>query len=664
VNVQKDSFAELDIRVVVLVGGRDFGRCPLAARLPTALWPVSDKPALQRLLGHLAAEGLKRVVVCCGQDVAAQVQAACADAPIPVTFVVEELASGTAGCLRDAAASDPGDLLVVFSSSMMAPPPLSELVAAHLASGAEMTVVFNPSREHGSACGPPAEIYLCQPKILNHIPTGGYSDIKEGLIPSLLQAGGKIRPVVLDREVGNFRDRRGYLRAMSVLLGGRAWSDADDGPHAPAEVGLVRRGADTFVHPTARVCGPVVLADQAQIRAGAVVLGPAMIGSRTVLGENSVVARSALWAGARVDAGSEVCESIIDYDVAVPAGLAVTDRVWTAELSDAHGCWWKRWRAGGLTGPAGNRLSSGLSRLAERLPAWVPVSPEQLTYGLAAAALLLAFLWSYGPTFADLFTVWCRSDEYSSGLLVPFLTLYILWSRREELAALSLRPAVLWGSGMFLLVQAIRGTGLFLGYLSAERLSLILSLVALVLLLMGWPSLKKLATILVFLCLMLPWPNRAQAAVALPLQSWATTSAVFCLELIGYEVARDGNVIHIGDSSVAVAEACNGLRMVTAFFVISGLVVLLVRRAWWEKLVILVSSLPIALLCNTLRLAITAVMFTIVQGEIWEQRFHDWGGYAMMPLALAMVVGELWILARLTTPPTELEPLVISRRRA
>jgi exosortase len=183
-----------------------------------------------------------------------------------------------------------------------------------------------------------------------------------------------------------------------------------------------------------------------------------------------------------------------------------------------------------------------------------------------------------------------------------------------------------------------------------------------VLLVLGWKYLGRVATVLLFLCLMLPWPNRIQNAVTLPLQRWSTTSAVFCLELVGYEVRQDGNVIHIGGTSVAVAEACNGLRMIMAFFVISGLVALLVKRTWWEKLVILASSLPIAFLCNTLRLATTAWFFTFIKGQGWEQRFHDWGGYAMMPLALALVVGELWLLARLTTAPAHREPAIVSRR--
>jgi exosortase len=136
------------------------------------------------------------------------------------------------------------------------------------------------------------------------------------------------------------------------------------------------------------------------------------------------------------------------------------------------------------------------------------------------------------------------------------------------------------------------------------------------------------------------------------------------LEVIGYQVARDGNVIGIGETNVAVAEACNGLRMVTAFLVISALVVLLVKRAWWEKLIVLASSLPIALLCNTLRLTVTAMFFTVLKGDYVKELFHDFGGYAMMPVALALVVGEFWLLRRLVTPQTEMQPMIIARRES
>ncbi|MHC4560637.1 MAG: exosortase/archaeosortase family protein, partial [Planctomycetota bacterium] len=272
----------------------------------------------------------------------------------------------------------------------------------------------------------------------------------------------------------------------------------------------------------------------------------------------------------------------------------------------------------------------------------------------------IAFLWSYWHGLVDLWNMWQISDEYSSGLLVPFLAVYILWSKRHDIAQCRIRPCY-WGLFAFAFAQAVRIFGLFFMYGSAERLSIALTIAALVLLLFGWQLFRKISPILLFLCLMLPPPNRIHDAVALPLQRWATVSAVFCLEMI-YEVVKDGNIIRIGDASVAVLEACNGLRMVTAFFVIGGFVVLLVERAWWEKLIVLVSSLPIALLCNTVRLAITAVFFTVIEGENWEKIFHDFGGYAMMPLALAAIVAELWLLAKLTTLPTKEETIVITRQ--
>jgi len=305
-------------------------------------------------------------------------------------------------------------------------------------------------------------------------------------------------------------------------------------------------------------------------------------------------------------------------------------------------------------------MRSYFDRLAARRPEGAPRSGNYLVYASGSLIVLAALLWSYWPTITDLIREWNRSDEYSCGVLVPFLTAYVLWLRRRDLRSLPVRPALLLGLGGFLLAQAVRALGLDF-YSFAERFSMVLSLAALVLLVLGWKYLAKLVPILLFLCLMLPWPHRVQGIVTLPLQRWSTTSAVFCLELAGYEVRQDGNEIGIGTVHVAVAEACNGLRMITAFFVISGLVVLLVKRTWWEKLLILASSLPIAFLCNTLRLAATAVCFTIIKGADVEQWFHDWAGYAMMPLALAMVVGELWLLARLTTPPLAIEPAVISR---
>ncbi len=524
-----------------------------------------------------------------------------------------------------------------------------------------MTVVFNPGRPDDESLGSSAGIFLCRPQVLRHIPEGGYADIKEGVIPTILRAGGVVRPHVLERPVGNFRDRQGYLDAIATLLHGEGLDSLDLGTCESSQGGPILQGVGATVHPEARICGPALIGDHAAVREGAVVIGPAVIGPNAVVGENSTVVRSVLWAGAHVGRCCEIRESILDDHVRMADGAAVIGRAVPALFSVGGD-------EGDVPSPRGSVGGVGIVR--SFLDRWTGRSPEgktlptgPVTAILGGAALLVALLWSYWPTMGDLFRTWRTSEEYSSGMLVPLLAIYVIWSHRQEMSSMALRPVLFWGVVALLFAQVCRGLGLYYMYQSGERLSLILSAAALVLLMMGSGYLKKLWPVLVFLCLMLPWPARIQAAISLPLQRWATSSAVFCLELGGWDIVRRGNTIQIEGIPLFVAEGCNGLRMITAFFVISALVALLTRRAWWEKLTVLLSSVPIALLCNTVRLVVTALLYTVVQSDAGRKWIHDLDGYAMMPLALAMVVGELWLLSRLITPPMEVEPAIVSRRQ-
>lgn len=654
----------VDIRAVVLVGRQDFGRCPLAARLPAALWPIAGKPVVERLLCHLADEGVRNVALCCGRDILASVGAVRHDSRLAVRLVTEELSSGTAGCLRDATGADPGDLIIVFSGSIVCPPPIRGLVESHMTSQADLTVVFNPDLSSASSHASPAEIYLCRPDILKHIPAGGYCDIKEGLIPAILRAGGTVKRAVLSMDAGNFHGQAGFMHAMFLYLRSDAVATDAYVFHERSDKRVSPIACGEGVDPEARIYGPVAIADGVQIAKGAVIVGPAILDRDVRVGPDSIVAASALWEGAEVGANCEVRQSLIERDGVVYDGSVVTEQAVPAGKNVLS-----RRRLDRRIRSARKyieqlrvRAERCWGQVAAKRPAWAAVSPTHIAYIFAGALFGAAFLWSYWPTVGDLWEEW-QTDEYSAGLLVPFLTLYVLWTHRERLARVPVKPAIVSGVAAFAIAQTVRGLGLYKLYSSAEMFSIILSVTALVILLLGWPFLRKLVPVVVFLCLMLPWPHRVQAQITLPLQGWATDSAVFCLESMGYEVAARGNVIEIGQTSVAVAEACNGLRMITAFLVISGLVVLLVDRAWWEKLIVLASSLPVAMFCNTLRLTITAILYTIFESDSIRKLLHDSGGFAMMPLALALVIGELWLLKRLVTPQAQAQPAIIARRK-
>lgn len=668
-----------NVKAVVLVGSRDFGRCSLASRLPTALWPVLGKPVLERLLSHLANQGIRQVVVCSNGEGRLLAETIHADERLELKFHDELLPVGTAGCIRDAADQESEELIIVLPASITCPPDIDPLISEHRRGGAHLTVMLNPCREKGSHTEQASGIYVCNSRILQHIPRVGYFDIKEGLIPNILSAGNTIHAAELRYGAGNFRDSRGYLHAISrymVEIAPNQRGDSESCKNVESEEVWIAPNAS--IESGSRVYGPAVIMDGATVGAGAVVLGPAVIECKATVSKNTVIANSVLWTGARVGPNCRIEESVIDRDAIVRGGAVVHARAVASTsrqglglivictgvlpllvLCSAIGRMLRSVRDGANSLKCS--LQSPLEKGSQELPDWARFDRKTLSIFFASIIVLIAFVWSYGPGLADLWRLWNESDEYSSGLLVPLLAAYILWSRRNEFAQCSFKLSA-WGLLAFVLAQVTRLLGLFLMYSSAERLSIVLSIAALTLLLAGRQFFRKVSPILLFLCLMLPWPDSIQNYIGLNLQSYATSSAVFCLEVIGYGVIPEGNVIHIGDVSVAVAEACNGLRMITAFFVISGLVVLLVKRAWWEKLIVLVSSLPIALLCNTARLVITAIFFTVLEGEYWEDVFHDFGGYAMMPLALAAVVGELWLLAKLTTLPVEEEAIIITRQ--
>ncbi len=658
------------IKAIILVGSRDFGRCPLTSRLPTALWPVVGKPVLERLLTFLADQGIKQATICSNGEDSLLEESIHADESLELNFLDEPLPVGTAGCIREAAGNETDALLLVFPASIICPPKIDVLIKTHREGQSDLTVMFNPDCGNGKSLGEPAGIYVCNPAILEYIPEGGYFDIKEGLIPEMLRAGKTVYAATLPKHAGNFRIRREYLYAITNYLENNPKLDADLKPSKGTDSQTVWIAANAKVEPGARIYAPAVIMDGACVSNGAVILGPTILGNNVTIGKDSVVVNSVLWEGARVGPNCQIQRCLLGHNAALRANTVAEEKSIAfkpkgiLERSASRALKISKNNASRLQHalqPALRKVNSAGHLMVEKLPSWVQPHKTKIVPWLAGSLVLIAFLWSYKAGLAELWNLWQRSDEYSSGLLVPFLAVYILWSRRHDIAQCKIRPSV-WGLFAFIAAQVVRLFGLFFMYSSAERLSIALTIAALVLLLFGWQLLRKVSTVLLYLCLMLPWPNRVQAAVTIPLQRWATSSAVFCLEMVGYEVVQEGNVIHIGDASVAVAEACNGLRMITAFFVISGLVVLLVKRAWWEKLIVLVSSLPIALLCNTVRLAITAAFFTVLEGEHWEKIFHDFGGYAMMPLALAAVVAELWLLAKLTTLPDREKAIIIKRQ--
>jgi exosortase len=257
-----------------------------------------------------------------------------------------------------------------------------------------------------------------------------------------------------------------------------------------------------------------------------------------------------------------------------------------------------------------------------------------------------ALIWAYWSGLGEVAEQWFTDPKYSHGLLVPAFALALLWVRRAHLAGVRARPNW-WG-----LPLVAAGTLLHLagGYLYLDWIagaSFIPSLAGLCLTVGGWGALRWAWPSIAFLIFMLPLPYRVEVGLSGPLQRVATLGSNYLLQTLGFPAIAEGNVIHIEDVPLNVAEACSGLGMLLTFFALATAVAILLKRGLADKVFIVLSAVPIAILANMIRITVTGILYVTAGKEVGDLVYHDLAGWLMMPLALGMLWVELWVLSRL-----------------
>ncbi len=284
------------------------------------------------------------------------------------------------------------------------------------------------------------------------------------------------------------------------------------------------------------------------------------------------------------------------------------------------------------------------------------VNASQLVLlGVAIAALV----WSYWPTLATLANRWSIDPQYSHGFIVPLVAAGLIWLRRDVLADRQFSPSWL-GLPLIGLAIGMRLAGARFYFEALDWLSLLPSVAGLCVLIGGWSAWRCAWPGILFLSFMLPLPYRVETMLGGPLQSIATLASTFSLQTLGFPAIAEGNLIRIDETTIGVAEACSGLRMLVVFFAVSTAVSVVVNRTVWERGVIVASAVPIAILCNVVRITLTGVLFETV-GSAWAKLvFHDFAGWLMMILALVGLRAELWLLDHLLVapPPREVIPVL------
>jgi exosortase len=273
---------------------------------------------------------------------------------------------------------------------------------------------------------------------------------------------------------------------------------------------------------------------------------------------------------------------------------------------------------------------------------------EKKNLGLAAAAALLAaaFLWAYWPTLAGLVNAWEHVPDYSHGFFVVPVAIFILWARRDRFPGVSGRLA--WfGLALIALSLAVRMLGAHLFLDALDGWSILLWVGGAVWFLFGrrvfWWSLPSV----LFLWFMVPLPFRIEHSLSRPLQHVATVISCFVLQCLGQPALSERYTIFLGDNQLEVAQACSGLRIFVGIVALAFVFVILVRRSWWERALLVLCIVPVTLVANATRIVVTGLFMQWTDGKDTHALVHDWAGYVMVPYAAALFALTVWYLSRL-----------------
>jgi exosortase len=271
---------------------------------------------------------------------------------------------------------------------------------------------------------------------------------------------------------------------------------------------------------------------------------------------------------------------------------------------------------------------------------------------LVPPALLVAcVVWAYWTVIGDMAERWSDDPQYSHGYFVPLFSAFLLWFRRDAFDRESLSPS--WWSipllGVGVGLWAV-GTYYFLNFFAS--LSLLWCLAALALVAGGKTALRWSWPSILFLGFMLPLPYRLHTALGGGLQRVATIVSTYLLQTFGATAIREGNVILIDDVKIGVVEACSGLGMMVTFFALATALALMLRSSpTWLRLALVASAVPVAIAANVARITVTGLLYSSSQDRLARVVFHDLAGWLMMPLAIGLLLGELYVLRRLVLGP-------------
>lgn len=296
--------------------------------------------------------------------------------------------------------------------------------------------------------------------------------------------------------------------------------------------------------------------------------------------------------------------------------------------------------------------------------------PQKFFKPIAIAAALV-FL--YFSVLVKLGRDWWSDENYSHGLLIPFIIGFIVWQERkhftEQKTNSTWLPLGLVGFGVFGLWAGTAGAELFV-----QRISLVVMLAGVAIYFFGFRILRRVAVPLLLLALAIPIPQIIFNRIAFPLQLFASKCAVSAMQFFEIPVLRQGNIIELmplgakEPKRLAVVEACSGIRSLMTLVTLAVVYAYFTRPkvaqtsvcddatksqtkvyatfGFWRALMLTASAVPIAILTNAARVSGTGVLAHYYGTKVADGFFHSFSGWVIYLVAAALLFATGWAVDR------------------
>lgn len=243
----------------------------------------------------------------------------------------------------------------------------------------------------------------------------------------------------------------------------------------------------------------------------------------------------------------------------------------------------------------------------------------------------------YLPVLISLAKDWSANDNYSHGFFIPLISGYMVYSMKEKLRYLTIQP-VNWG-----LLFMIAGLGqLYIARVGSEyflqRTSLILVLIGMSFFLWGSAPTRKLMLPFCYLVFMIPIPAIIWNKIAFPMQLFSSVITAEVVRFIGIPIFREGNVLHLAQTTLEVVDACSGLRSLTTMFALAAALAWFTNFTQWKKWLLFLMAAPVAIFANTVRLTATAVLADVYGEQAAQGFLHEFSGIFTFIFGLSLLI--------------------------